>query len=87
MNKEILKKLLENASQAHEDYEAGILNGVYDNNWSSWYAAFVVGSLGLENVKPAQLTKLLVEAQKIYKQEYSEQNWVDFYADYIIDNI
>lgn len=34
--------LLRDAEQAHADYEADALNGVYDEAWPRWYATYAV---------------------------------------------
>jgi len=69
MNKEKLIEILRKAGTAHGDYETNILNGVYDDNWPAWYAAYVVGALGIEVIKPAKLTKLLEEAHKAHQKQ------------------
>ena len=87
MNKEKLIEILRQASTAHGDYETNILNGVYDDNWPVWYAAYVVGALGIEVIRPAKLTRLLALAHKAHQQEDSKADWPTFYADYIINNL
>lgn len=87
MNKEKLIKVLRDASSAHGDYETGILNGVYDENWSAWYAAFVVGAVGMETIRPAELTKLLADAHRAHQEQGPDADWPTFYADYIINNL
>ena len=37
-----IRALLEEAKQAHGVYETTELNGVYDEDWPQWYAAYVV---------------------------------------------
>lgn len=41
-----LEKALRAAGSAHHDYEQVALNGVYDELWPGFYAAFVLGRLG-----------------------------------------
>lgn len=86
MNKENLIKILSNAGTAHGDYETYILNGVYDQDWAPWYAAFIVGALGLDVIKPTQLTQLLTSAYKAHQEQAKDSDWVEFYADYILKN-
>jgi len=87
MDKEKLIEILRKASSAHGDYEINILNGVYDNNWPVWYAAYVVGALGMEAIKPAKLTQLLIEAHEAHQKQNPDANWPTFYADHIINNL
>lgn len=86
INRKKLIETLREASAAHGDYETNILNGVYDDNWPSWYAAYVVGAFGMEIIKPAKLTKLLIEAHKMHQKQNPGIDWVIFYADYIINS-
>jgi len=87
MKKEKLIEILRKASTAHGDYEVNILNGVYDDNWPAWYAAYVVGVLGIEIIKPAKLTRLFLEAHSAHQEQNPKVDWPTFYADYIINNL
>lgn len=87
MDKETLIETLRKASPAHGDYEVSILNGAYDDNWPAWYAAYVVGALGMETIKPAKLTRLLTLAHKAHQEQNPKAPWPTFYADYIINNL
>lgn len=55
-----LKKALAAAGSAHHDYESNYLNGVRDEQWSGWYAAFVLGGLG-DFTTPTKLARWLEE--------------------------
>jgi hypothetical protein len=37
-----IEALLDEAAEAHHVYERDALNGVYDQQWPAWYAAYVV---------------------------------------------
>ena len=39
---ERIRALLEETSEAHDRYEKAELNGVYDQDWARWYAAYAV---------------------------------------------
>lgn len=39
---EALSSLLSQAEEAHGVYETTELNGVYDEDWATWYAAYAV---------------------------------------------
>jgi len=41
-----LEQALSDAGSAHHDYEQNVLDGVYDELWSGFYAAFALGRLG-----------------------------------------
>lgn len=55
--------LLSRAESAHGDYEATELNGVYDEAWAEWYAAYAVqhgiGDVLGHSVTPERLGTLL----------------------------
>ena len=59
-NKEELQKALAAAGSAHHDYESNYLDGKRDEQWSGWYAAFVIGRLG-DFATPTALTNWLEE--------------------------
>ena len=45
-SREELAKALQAAGAAHHDFETNVLNGVRDEQWVGWYAAYVLGRLG-----------------------------------------
>ncbi len=45
LTKEELTDLLREAEQAHGKYETEELGGVRDEDWPTWYAAFIVDKL------------------------------------------
>ena len=45
-SREELAKALQAAGAAHHDFETNVLNGVRDQQWAGWYAAYVLGRLG-----------------------------------------
>ncbi len=45
-SQEELTKALQAASTAHHDFETNVLQGVRDEQWPGWYAAYVLGRLG-----------------------------------------
>lgn len=62
-----LRETLSAAGSAHHDYESKFLNGMRDEQWAGWYAAYVLGRHG-DFVSPTRLTTLLTEAS-------SEGDW------------
>jgi len=53
-----LKETLIAAGNTHHDYQANFLNGVNDEYWAGWYAAYTLGRLG-EFTTPTTLTRWL----------------------------
>ncbi len=45
LTKEALTRLLQEAEAAHGVYEKEELGGVRDEQWSAWYAEFIVNKL------------------------------------------
>lgn len=58
---ELLTQALRAAGAAHHDYESHALNGVRDEQWAGWYAAYVLGRLG-DFATPTTLSAWLSEA-------------------------
>ena len=76
--------LLSETGAAHGVYEEGTLNGVYDQNWPAWYAAYLV-ERGLGNLvggAPAveQLSQLLKRYDQDYQHEQPREGWPAYYA-------
>ena len=57
-SKAALERALRDASESHHNYEENVLDGVRDENWSGWYAAYVLGRLG-DFTSPSKLSSLL----------------------------
>ena len=80
--------LLSQAGSAHGVYEENELNGVYDQNWPDWYAAYLV-ELGLGELLGAslsveRLSHLLKQYDQDYKRERPGVGWPQFYAERLI---
>ncbi|MBR9705173.1 hypothetical protein GOV12_07205 [Candidatus Pacearchaeota archaeon] len=84
VSKKELKKALEEAGSSHGDYEVNILNGVYDDDWPLWYAAFLAGKLGL---RPSVMTRLLKEAQESHEKNNPKSDWTVYYSEFIIEKL
>ena len=50
-----LQRALAAAASAHHEYEQNARNGVRDEQWAGWYAAYVLGRLG-DFTSPSSLT-------------------------------
>jgi hypothetical protein len=78
--------LLREAASAHAEYEATVLQGVRDEVWPAWYAAWLLDN-GLPNLLPrdrnvdnARLAALLAQFDTEYQQERPKSEWPEFYA-------
>ena len=58
LTKSALEQALRDASSSHHEYEVNVLDGVRDEYWSAWYAAYVLGRLG-DFTSPSELTHLM----------------------------
>lgn len=81
--------LLSQASTAHHHYEQTELNGVFDQDWATWYAQYVVKHdlqqfIGTQ-VPTDRLSQLLAQSTESHKQEKSEKSWADYIALKIVD--
>ncbi len=56
----LLEAALVAADAAHDEYERIVLKGVSDNQWSGFYAAYVLGRLG-EFATASRLATLIEE--------------------------
>ena len=54
-----LEMTLNEAESSHHQFQTVYLKGVRDENWASYYAAFVLGRLPDLDVTPSALTELL----------------------------
>jgi hypothetical protein len=80
--------LLRETGAAHGVYEERELNGVYDQNWPDWYAAYLIehGLNELLNaaVTTEQLSQLLKQSDEDYQRERPNESWPDYYTQRII---
>ena len=76
---EQLRETLAAAGSAHHDYESNYLNGVRDEQWNGWYAAFTLGRLG-DFTSPTNLAKWLGDAQ-------GEGEWASVAAAHVAEKL
>lgn len=62
-----LIQALETAGAAHHEYQTNALQGVPDEQWPGWYAAYVLGRVG-DFVEPSVLANWLATAP-------ASENW------------
>jgi hypothetical protein len=72
----LLEAALAAADGAHDEYERVVLKGVSDNQWSGFYAAYVLGRLG-EFATASRLATLVEEVE-------ADANWTETAADYVL---
>jgi hypothetical protein len=87
MNQQIqqrLAALLSETGAAHGVYEESELNGVYDQQWPAWYAAYLVqhglGDLVGSAVTSEQVSRLLEQYDQDYKLDQPGEGWPAYYA-------
>ena len=74
-----LAAALKAAGSAHHEYEQTVLNGVFDEQWPMFYAAFVLGRIG-EFTTPSALTYWLEEVP-------TDGVWADVAAKHVINRL
>jgi hypothetical protein len=76
--------LLGRAQAAHGVHEEKDLNGVYDQDWPAWNAAYLVehgiGDLLGEAITIEQLGRLLKQYDEDYRTQQRQEGWPDYYA-------
>ena len=81
-----IARLLEETLAAHSAYETTTLGGVYDEEWSSWYAIYLLDH-GLPDVlrhvsmlDAAELGAILRQLDADYRREQPTNEWPAYYA-------
>lgn len=74
-SQEVLKDALFNASNVHHEYETTVLEGVRDEQWPGFYAAYVLGRLG-DFTSASHLSALLEEVP-------AGSDWASEAAEYV----
>ena len=81
---EAVSALLAEAMEAHGKFEETELNGVYDQDWPRWYAAYAVehgiGSLVGHTVTADQLAQFLASSNVDFEQSKIDEPWADYTA-------
>lgn len=88
---QMIAALLRDTGAAHGAYEERELNGVYDQNWPTWYAAYAVqhGLGNLLGTAPTveELSRLLKQCDEDYRRERPVENWPDYYAARLAEHV
>jgi hypothetical protein len=82
---EAVSALLAETMEAHGKFEETELNGVYDQDWPRWYAAYAVehgiGALVGHAVTADQLERFLASSNVDFEQSgKSDEPWADYTA-------
>ena len=85
-----VRALLIQAESAHAEYEATALQGVYDQEWPRWYAAYAVehgiGAIVGRSVTTDRLAEFLASTNAEFRriEPTPTEAWVDYTARRII---
>lgn len=83
-----LSALLRETGSAHGVYETTELDGVYDEQWPIWYAAYLVthgvGDLLGRPVTVEELRVLLKKCQAAHERDRAAEAWPVYYARHLI---
>ena len=78
--------LLRETEAAHGAYETNVLGGVFDEDWSTWYAAYLLDNglrdhlAGAERLDGDTLAAMLARLAANYEQGEQASPWPDVYA-------
>jgi hypothetical protein len=83
-----IANLLSRAGSAHHNFEQTILKGIYDYEWPSWYAGYLLehglNDLLTQPVNRTELGQFLSENNEARQQHRPEPDWVDYTAREIV---
>lgn len=88
---EKLSVLLQQAKEAHQQFEKMELGGQFDEQWPAWYADYLVtsGLPGLIGNEPDvdQLASQLNEIVQRHQAERTAENWADYTAHELLQTL
>lgn len=88
---EKLAALLQQAKEAHTQFEKIELEGKFDEQWEAWYADYLVtsGLPGLVGKEPDmdQLASLINEISQRHKAERTAESWADYAARELLETL
>ncbi len=84
-----VESLLMQTEQAHGQYEQTILNGIYDRDWTIWYANYAIDQ-GIEKVlnraiSGERLSQFLSQSYERYKAEQSQKTWAAYTTQKLVE--
>ncbi|MDH3942631.1 MAG: hypothetical protein OEV06_00870 [Anaerolineae bacterium] len=84
-----IKHLLVKTVQNHHEYQENQLGGDYNNDWSKWYADFLLENDLVEvwgrEITAEELAATLRQLDEEYKAEEREENWPTYYAGRMVE--
>ncbi len=88
---EQLIELLSRTGNAHGEYEETELNGVYDQNWPEWYAAYAVqhglNEIVTPKVTAEQLSLFLAKSFEAFKQDNLGMGWEEYTTRKLVETL
>ena len=94
MPESILKqitRLLERSQTEHKEYEASVLNGVRDEEWDMWYAAWLVehgiNDLLNADMQSSDLATLLTDINNQHQDGDQSKSWAEYTAEQIVETV
>lgn len=69
---------LKAAAKAHHEFQENTLKGIHHEQWSIWYAAYILGRLG-DFTTPSLLTQWL--------DEVNDKDWFTKAAKHVVNNL
>ena len=81
---EQIAKQLHDASSAHFEYETTVLKGVYDQQWSEWYAGYLLAhawnALFARAWDVNALAETLQQLDREQRERAPQMAWNEYYA-------
>ena len=90
--REAIESLLVETEREHGAYETSELNGVYDDDWPSWYARHAVergvGALVGRDVSPDELATFLARAHEDFQRsDLKRGRWAGYIAQRMVTEL
>jgi sugar/nucleoside kinase (ribokinase family) len=82
-----LTQLFKETGHAH--HQAFLATNGADENWPSWYAAYLQGSLNVlfgVMIQKDELREMLVEFDKRHRMDTSHTEWAEYYAKLFLEH-
>ena len=86
---EQIEELLLRTENAHGQYEETELNGVYDQSWPQWYAAYLIqhglSAIVQQEITAEQLSVFLAKSFEAFKKNNLGLGWEEYTARKLIE--
>ena len=74
-----IENVLDEVQQLHHEYETNSLNGERDENWAGFYAAYIIGELGMIT-EPSRLVTTLKQFDELGYADCTIEPWTSYTA-------